>query len=50
MKEPNESFQKQLKCGQFPVVDVIVIVVVAAVVGLPSCYSPPQVVKLTQLQ
>lgn len=50
--EPNESFQKQLNCGQFPVAAVVVVdvAVVAAVVGLPSCHSPQQVVKLTQLQ
>lgn len=40
--EPNEPFQKQLNCGQFPVV--------AVVVGLPGCHSPQQLVKHTQLQ
>lgn len=40
--EPNEAFQKQFDCGQFPVVDVVV--------GLPGCHSPQQLVKCTQLQ
>ena len=35
--EPNEAFQKQFDCGQFPVVDVVV--------GLPGCHSPQQLVK-----
>lgn len=43
--EPNEAFQKQFNCGQFPVV-----VVVDVVVGLPGCHSPQQLVKSTQLQ
>lgn len=42
MTEPNEPFQKQLNCGQFPVVDVVV--------GLPGCHSPQHLVKRTQLQ
>lgn len=41
--ELNEPFQKQLNCGQFPVV-------VDVVVGLPGCHSPQQLVKRTQLQ
>lgn len=43
--EPNEAFEKQFNCGQFPVA-----VVVDVVVGLPGCHSPQQLVKSAQLQ